>query len=321
MVLPLDSANEPDARGSASLIGTLEEARRLFVSLVDDIRPDLHRYCARMTGSVADGEDVVQDTLARAYYQLSEFKELPQLRPWLFRIAHNLAIDHYRRGTHRHVEPLEAAAEVADNAMLQPDSILARQQAVRLAVGSFLALAPAQRACVILKDVLDHSLEEIALQLDLSVPAVKAALHRGRTFLGEIAATAREDSAAPAPHSPLLVQYSDLFNAHDWDGVRALLAEDVRLDVVSRAKAVGKRDVGRYFTNYERLARWFLVPAWLDGEEVIAVYPQPAAAQAGYFVKLTTRDGKIAAIQDFHHVDYILDGAQLEHGSRDGANA
>jgi RNA polymerase sigma-70 factor (ECF subfamily) len=41
-----------------------------------------------MTGSIADGEDVVQDTLARAYYELSELKELPAMRSWLFRIAH-----------------------------------------------------------------------------------------------------------------------------------------------------------------------------------------------------------------------------------------
>jgi RNA polymerase sigma-70 factor (ECF subfamily) len=249
--------------------------------------------------------------LARAYYQLSEFNELPQLRPWLFRIAHNLAIDHYRRGLHRKNESLEVAAYVADDELRQPDSVLARSQAVPLAVGSFLMLAPAQRACVILKDVLDHTLEEIAEQLGLSVPAVKAALHRGRTVLSESLAT-RASRGAPGSHSPTLVRYSELFNAHDWDGVRALLAEDVKLDVVSRAKAAGKRDVGRYFTNYERLANWHLVPAWLDGEEVIAVYPDRAAQSASYFVKIAIEGGKIASIQDFHHVDYILKGANFE---------
>lgn len=314
MDVPVDSANEPDTRGPDSIIGTLEEARRLFVSLVDDIRPDLHRYSARMTGSLADGEDVVQDALARAYYQLSEFKELPRLRPWLFRITHNLAIDHYRRSSYRGSEPLDAAADVADDELREPDSVLARSQAVRLAVGSFLTLAAAQRACVILKDVLDHTLEEIAEQLDLSVPAVKAALHRGRAALSEVSATANA-KAAPGPHSPTLVRYTDLFNAHDWDGVRAMLAEDVKLDVVSRAKAAGKRDVGRYFTNYERLANWYLAPAWLDGEEVIAVYADRNAAQANYFVKLTIHFDKISAIQDFHHVSYILKGANFDLSS------
>jgi RNA polymerase sigma-70 factor (ECF subfamily) len=79
------------------LIGQLERGRRQYLALVEPVRAELHRYCARMTGSVADGEDVVQETLATAYYELSQLKELPPLRPWLFRIAHNTAIDHWRR--------------------------------------------------------------------------------------------------------------------------------------------------------------------------------------------------------------------------------
>src|SRR4051794_34193783 len=94
------------------LIATLEESRRRFLALVADVRPDLHRYCARMTGSIADGEDVVQDTLARACYELSQMKTLPPLAPWLFRIAHNRAIDHLRREAVRRAEPLEDAMEI-----------------------------------------------------------------------------------------------------------------------------------------------------------------------------------------------------------------
>jgi RNA polymerase sigma-70 factor (ECF subfamily) len=304
---PAESANEPDARGARSIIGALEDARELFASLVDDIRPDLHRYLARMTGSRADGEDLVQDTLARAYYQISEFKELPPLRPWLFRIAHNLAIDHHRRIGYRAAAPLDEAAGVAGDEALRPDSVLARNQAVRLAVASFLAVAPAQRACVILKDVLDHTLDEIADLLGLSVPAVKAALHRGRSALASVPVLL---PLPVGPHAPTLVRYSELFNAHDWDGVRAMLAEDVRLDVVSRAKAAGKRDVGRYFTNYERLAQWHMAPAWLDGREVIAVYRDATAPRPDYFVLLSLRGDQVAAIQDFRHVDYILEGDQ-----------
>src|SRR5438132_9662794 len=93
------------------LIGDLRLTRERFATLVAEIRPELHRYCARMTGSIADGEDVVQDTLARAYFALAELEELPPLRPWLFRIAHRRAIDHLRRYERRMSEPLE---EVAD---------------------------------------------------------------------------------------------------------------------------------------------------------------------------------------------------------------
>ena len=239
----------------------LEQGRRQFLALVEHVRPELHRYCTRMTGSAADGEDVVQETLARGYYELSQMSTMPALRPWLFRIAHNRAIDHWRHERARASEPLDAAAELAGEAGLEPDNALARQQAVQAALGSFLALAPAQRGCVILKDVLDHSLEEIAAELELSVPAVKAALHRGRAALRQ-----QLDAAPAAPRrrcattSAALRRYASLFNAHDWDGVRGLLAEDVRLDLVAHRKAAGRREVGTYFTNYERIGGWHCSP-------------------------------------------------------------
>ena len=94
---------------ASEIIGTLEQARRQFLALVDHVRPELLRYCARMTGSIADGEDVVQETLARACFELPQLKELPLLRPWLFRIAHHRAIDHWRHEARRASEPLDAA--------------------------------------------------------------------------------------------------------------------------------------------------------------------------------------------------------------------
>src|SRR4029450_1086651 len=115
-------------------LDTLRQGREAFLALVADLRPDLHRYCARMTGSVADGEDVVQDTLARAYYELSELRELPALRSWLFRIAHNRALDYLRRYDRRMSEPLEVAMDIADSEVLDLDNPLARDEAVRAAV-------------------------------------------------------------------------------------------------------------------------------------------------------------------------------------------
>jgi RNA polymerase sigma-70 factor (ECF subfamily) len=297
---------------AAGVISALEEGRRQFLALVDHVRPDLHRYCTRMTGSVADGEDVVQDTLARAYYELSEFRELPPLRPWLFRIAHNRAIDHLRRDAHRASEPLDAALEIADDRGREPDSTLARSQAVNAAISCFLELAPAQRGCVILKDVLDHSLEEIAAELDLSLLAVKAALHRGR---GQLRALSTEAMPAPAAAvravSPALARYASLFNAHDWDGVRAMLADDVRLDLVSRRKAAGRREVGVYFTNYERHGPWHVQPAWLDGREVLAVMNDAGAVRPAYFVELGWTDGRVGTIRDFRFVPYIAQEAAI----------
>ena len=300
-----ETGEADQAPPAGDLIGVLEEGRRQFLALVDHVRPELHRYCTRMTGSAADGEDVVQETLARAYYELSQLQEMPALRPWLFRIAHNRAIDHWRHETLRSSEPLEAAAELASAAALEPDNALARRQAVQAALGCFLALAPAQRGCVILKDVLDHSLDEIAAELELSMPAVKAALHRGRTALRAITEAPPPAPLGPRETSAALRRYASLFNAHDWDGVRSLLADDVRLDLVSRRKAAGRREVGVYFGNYGRAAGWHVVPAWLEGREVLAVLTDSNASAPRYFVELSWRDDEVAAIRDFRYVAYI----------------
>jgi RNA polymerase sigma-70 factor (ECF subfamily) len=303
--------NEPDRAAPGDIIAVLEHGRRQFLALVAQVRPELHRYCARMTGSVADGEDVVQDTLARAYYELSQFKDLPPLRPWLFRIAHNRAIDHWRHQTHRRSEPLDAASAIADDAAREPDNVLARRQATQAALSCFLELAPAQRACVILKDVLDHSIDEIALELSLSTPAVKAALHRGRVVLKGLTGAAPPARPRRSPSSALL-RYADLFNARDWDGVRALLADDVRLDLVSRRKAAGRREVSMYFGNYGQAVDWHLAPAWADGREVLAVAHSAGDSRPRYFIELAWADDRVIAIRDFRYVPYIGQEGRIE---------
>ena len=128
-----------------------------------------------------------------------------------------------------------------------------------------------QRSVVILKDVLDQSLEEIAAMLDLTVNAVKAHLARGRARLKAINARA---SARPAPRPPsaAVARYVALFNQRDWDGLRAMLADDVRLIQSTYPMRAGAADVGMFFGIYSRSAPVRLAPAWLDGREVIAVY-------------------------------------------------
>jgi len=294
------------------ILSELQEARQRFLQLVDEVRPELHRYCTRMTGSVTDGEDVVQDALARAYYELSDLKELPPLRPWLFRIAHNRAIDYLRRYERRMGEPLEAAMDFAADAALEPDNALSREDTVRTAVSRFLELPPAQRSCVILKDVLEYSLEEIAAMLELSVPAIKAALHRGRRQLRELSETT-EQKVPKRTASPALARYAALFNARDWDGVRAMLVDDVKLDLVTRWKTTGRHPVGTtYFTNYDRTSDWHLVPGWLDGREVLAVFRNVSDTRPGYFIELRLADDKVTAIRDFRYVSYIAHDAAIE---------
>ena len=225
-----------------------------LLALAGELRPELHRYCARLMGSVIEGEDVVQDTLARAFVALDELTEAPQLRPWLFRIAHNRAMDLLRSRAIRAAEPIEAAHEIADPGSPDPAEVLMRREAVETAVSRFAELPTVQRSVVILKDVLDQSLEEIADMLDLTVNAVKAYLARGRARLKAINAQAPAQPA-PRPPSPAVARYVALFNGGDWDGLRAMLADDVRLIQSTYPLRAGAADVGMFFGIYAQARR------------------------------------------------------------------
>jgi len=279
--------------------------------LADRLRPELHRYCARLMGSVFDGEDVVQDTFARALVALQEMDETPPLRPWLFRIAHNRALDLLRGRSVRKTEPLDAGLEIADTAHPGPEEVLMRQEAVQTAVSRFAELPVLQRSAVVLKDVLDEPLADIAALLGLSVDAVKAHLARGRARLREIHAQAGVPPSPPRPPSEQAAHYAALFNQRDWDGLRALLADDVKLLQSAYALRSGREDVGTFFTIYAKADGIRLAPAWLEGREVIAVFEDPSDPRPSYVMWLTWRDGKISFIRDYRYVRYVIAEAEL----------
>jgi RNA polymerase sigma factor (sigma-70 family) len=272
----------------------VDAAQRQFLALVGDVRAELHRYCARMTGSIADGEDVVQETLARAFFELPQLAELPPLRAWLFRIAHNRCIDLARRYDRRMGEPLD---EELEDPARSPDDQLEQRHAIELAVSRFLELPAAQRSCVILRDVLGYSTDETGAVLALSSLAVKAALHRGRVRLAELAAPPQKPDI-----SPLVRRYADLFDARDWDGVRALLVEDVELDLVTRFKRRGRREVSTYFTNYASISGWRVVAL---PQNLIAMFASPEATTPSYVIALDIAPTGIARIRDYRYVPYI----------------
>jgi RNA polymerase sigma-70 factor (ECF subfamily) len=286
------------------------DRRAELLALVGELRGELHRYCARLMGSVIDGEDVVQDTLARALVALDEAEEMPQLRPWLFRIAHNRALDLLRGRAVRKAEPIETASDIADEAIPDPMEALMRQEAVETAVSRFAELPLLQRSVVILKDVLDESLKDIAELLDLTVDAVKAHLARGRTRLREINAQAATLAEA-RPVSAAVARYVSLFNAQNWDGLRALLADDVKLHQSTYPVRVGAADVGMFFTIYAKFDGVTLAPAWVEGREVIAVFEQGAGAKPSYFMWLEWREGRISFIRDYRYARYIVNDAEL----------
>src|SRR5665811_661159 len=94
-------------------VDVLAAAREQFLAMVAAVRPELHRYCARLTGSVIEGEDIVQDTLAKAFYALSLSAEVPPLRPWLFRIAHNAALDFLKSHGRKYLDVHAEIEEIA----------------------------------------------------------------------------------------------------------------------------------------------------------------------------------------------------------------
>jgi len=292
------------------LTATDRDRQAELLVLANALRPALHRYCARLMGSVIDGEDVVQDTFARALVALQEMDEPPPLRPWLFKIAHNRALDLLRGRTVRKTEPLDAGLEVVDAANPDPEEMLMRQEAVQIAVSRFAELPVMQRSAVVLKDVLDETLTDIAALLGLSVDGVKGHLARGRARLREIQAQT-EAAARPQPPSEQAAHYAALFNQRDWDGLRALLADDVKLIQSAYALRSGREDVGTFFTIYAKMEGVRLAPAWLEGREVIAVFEDPNDPKPSYVMWLTWRGGKISFIRDYRYVRYVIAEAEL----------
>src|SRR5262245_2277978 len=164
------------ARDAATLEPISQEA---FDRLLASLRPKLHRYCARMVGSVVDAEDVVQESLVKAIEAFPGSAVIAEIEAWLFSIIHNRALDFLRRRTRQ-----QRFSGEDDIAMIgDPVDEVHQRQAAAAGLRTFMRLPVAQRSSVILMDVLGYSLEEISSIIGSSVPAVKAALHRGRERL------------------------------------------------------------------------------------------------------------------------------------------
>jgi RNA polymerase sigma-70 factor, ECF subfamily len=285
----------------------LFEARYLaFLETIASIRPNLHRYCARMTGSVLDGEDVVQDALFQAYRKLDTFDDPRPLKPWLFQIAHNSCIDFLRRRRVR---------EGAEDATREPDWV-APTDPVGPEVGRaiehlVLALPPKERACVLLKDVLDYSLEETAELIGSTVGGVKAALHRGRAKLAALPKrSAPLRSSADADTMRLLDQYVDRFNRRDWSAVRELISADAGVRIADRF--VGRLTDSPYLGRYDRMvAPWRMAVGSVDGEPAILVFNDNASTLEPHSVIRVALDGGlIVSVADYSHCPWVVRAAR-----------
>ncbi|KQV44328.1 MULTISPECIES: sigma-70 family RNA polymerase sigma factor [unclassified Rhizobium] len=265
------------------------------------LRPRLHRYCARMTGSTVDGEDVLQDALLKALRAQAEGAEIDKLEPWLLRIAHNTCLDFLRRRARNTVVPLVDEIEGAP----LPDA-----DAVAVGFQTFLQLPELQRCAVILKDVLGHSVEEVAVIADCSAAAAKSALQRGRAALRQLAQQP-EDIRLPlmsGAEREKMATYVRLFQSGDFDGIRAVLADDVKLDLVNRLKLEGRKTVDRYFTRYAEETKWRFALGAIEGRPAMLVFDAAGAMEKpAHFVLIDWQGDEIAAIRDFLFTPYAIE--------------
>src|SRR6184192_2343426 len=283
--------------------GPVDTRYLAFLETVSSLRPSLHRYCARMTGSVMDGEDVVQEALFEAYRKLDKFDDSRPIKPWLFRIAHNRCIDFLRRRGVR--DDAEVAAALPE-AIGPTDPAMGTGKAVERLV---ISLPPKERACVLLKDVFDYSLEEIAELVDTTVGGVKAALSRGRMKLASSPAPSQPARSANPELQRIMQLYVDHFNRRDWDGVRELISADARLTVADRF--AGKFGEAPYFFNYDRWPwPWKLAMGELDGEPVVIILQRGADTWTPHSaIRFDLVGQRIEHIVDYIHCPWLLPAA------------
>jgi RNA polymerase sigma-70 factor, ECF subfamily len=244
-----------------------------FETLVGVYRRELLVHCYRMLGSLHDAEDLVQDALLRAWEKRTTLTNPEAYRAWLYRIVTNLCLDRLRRAPRRSLPPdthpvsdpsIPLPERVREPIWLEPfpDELLADEHSdpqeralsrERISLAFLVALqhlTPAQRAVLLLREVLDWPASEVAEWLNLSVPAVNSALQRARRALqqrhfGSGDSYSRSGASVPA----LLERYVALWEQDDLPGFVALLREDA----------------------------WFTMPpfpVWFQGREAIAALLQ-----------------------------------------------
>jgi RNA polymerase sigma-70 factor, ECF subfamily len=269
-------------------LGGDEEA---FRRLVEPHRDALHAHCYRMLGSLHDAEDAFQETLLRCWRALARFDPSRPLRPWLFAIAGNVCMDALAQRSKR-VLSLDVASSAPDAGAgeplgeslwlepypLAPEAGYEERESVELAfVAALQLLVPAQRAVLILRDVLGFTAREVAEQLGMTTAAVNSALQRARSTVAQAVPDRTQQATRRALGDARLRELVDRYVAawerRDVDALVAILAEDVtfamppyphwwrgRDDVIGHAVGTGRPDVRKLRTeaNGQPAVAWYV---------------------------------------------------------------
>jgi RNA polymerase sigma-70 factor, ECF subfamily len=315
-----------------------------FEQLVEPYRAALRLHCYRMLGSSHDSDDMVQETLLRAYRARDTLDQVASVRSWLYRIATNVCLTELEkrprraRGPERGppAEPERVLPEATPEAewiepipsawlgASDPAAAYTAKESVALAfIAALQVLTPAQRAVLLLRDVVGLSAEETAQVLHTSVPAANSALHRARVALeARVGPRAAWSPEAEQPvDRALLERYLRAWESGDLETITRLLHDEVTLSMPPMPVWVSGRDqVARFFAHRldkllrERLFRALLIE--VNGRAGIAFYRVREDSKAHFFAvdALEHRGGLVAAIDHFMtpgaHVAFLAQGLE-----------
>jgi RNA polymerase sigma-70 factor (ECF subfamily) len=189
--------------------------RAAFSRLVEPYRRELIAYCYRLTGSLSEAEDLAQEAIVRAFRAFETFEGRATPRAWLYKIAHNLSVNHLERADPM-AQSLEGLREAAETDSRPPADGDERVDVGLGFVALIRSLPPRQRATLVLRDVLGWSAEETARILETTVPGVKNALARARTTLathphGSSPSEVQDRTAADPEARALVAEWVDAF--------------------------------------------------------------------------------------------------------------
>lgn len=284
-----------------------------FGAVAERHRRELHIHCYRMLGSFDEAEDLVQETLLRAWRRRDALEREERLRAWLYKIATNACLDHIK-AKGRRVATLESFRDLP---WMQPypDRLLDEELVARETIElTFLAviqlLPPRQRATLILRDVLEWSADQVAELLELSVPAVNSALQRARATLRDRLPAGRREEWATAELSEtereLLEGFIDAHERGDTELTLSLITDDIRVTMPPQPflfeGRVAIEGLLRQAYGPQREGDWRLVPTRANRQPAAASYLRAFGDDTYRAFKLDViraRDGKIAEITTF----------------------
>jgi RNA polymerase sigma-70 factor (ECF subfamily) len=250
-----------------------------FRRLVEPYRHALDVHCYRMLGSSQDSEDLVQETLLRAWRALERFEPRAQFQTWLYRIATNACLDELERRPRRPelIDPFpDRAADDTEAPVYDPAARYAIREGMELALVRAIQQLPGrQRPVLIFRDVLGWSAPEVAELLETTVATVNSALQRARAAVDEHLPEPESEPAVLGPEErTLLSRYVDAFERDDVDGLVAILREDAVLRMPPQPSVFGATSVARFFRDKPGrgdLSRLLLTPTRANGRPAVVV--------------------------------------------------